>query len=331
MLYTKSRYITCTMINRYGDVATRPQLSEAISTRGSKRVDGHYVSNNPCEHVKMLHAGVIDYMDWMLHLNASALDHINTSEIQAKAWEHAHIGLDFQKNNSFEIIPFLFDWDSTLKLFAEKLTYGGITWGVMPLISDIQSVFNTLSDIQHGLIDSFNKISHKTYTQRCPFSYTGTNGYFNYAVDGILTLKGRIGGEIFPADPGEAYLVFLDEIGFNPDLKTLWDIFPLSFVVDYFIPVGDILESTHPRGWFNPTLIFDGTYSIKATIDMVGNGTTHKGYGGTYSYYKRDFSIRTLPTRPMVCPKFEAPSIVEAFNVAYLASGLATSRMRRRR
>lgn len=327
----KERPIQATDYYLDGRVGPGPTtLAERITTFSSKLVNGHYVSDNYCEHTKALSLANYIYGGYVRPNNISQLHHVNAGEIQAKAWEQAHIGLDFQKNNSFEIIPFLMDWDSTLKLFAEKLTYGGFTWGVMPLMSDIQSVINTLSDINHGLVDSFEKVSHKKYTQRCPFSYTGNDGAFKYAVDGILTLKGHIGGEILPTDPGEAYLVFLDEIGFNPDLRTLWDIIPMSFVVDYFFPVGDFLESTHPRGWFNPTLSFDGTYSIKATISMVGAGTSHVGYGGSYSYYVRDRSIRTLPTRPMVTPNFEAPSLKEVFNTVYLAHSHLTKRKKGR-
>jgi hypothetical protein len=120
----------------------------------------------------------------------------------------------------------------------------------------------------------------------------------------------------------------LDRLGLNPDLKTAWDVLPLSFAVDYLIPVGDILESLHPRGWVRNSVEFSGEYSFNAQI--------RKGYylypRDSPAFFKNveNWSYNTVYHRepvpsvfkPPQLPEWQAPNLREIFNLGYLTTAL---------
>jgi hypothetical protein len=121
----------------------------------------------------------------------------------------------------------------------------------------------------------------------------------------------------------KAYLL-LDTLGVHPDLKTAWDIVPLSFVVDYFIPVGDILESLHPRGWAPSCYQFTGYQSLSlTTIDTyyVSNSSYTLGLNPYIrKRYQRSYLNTSVGAHSPV--KWSAPSLKEIFNTAYLTTTL---------
>jgi hypothetical protein len=139
---------------------------------------------------------------------------------------YAYVPLDFQENNSFEIIPFLVDLDDTLamfgKKFAQSLTYGGLTWGVLPFISDVKSLAATVGDILSGIHNTVEKMS-PPQARRVPLKVKDHDGYYSLVdIDGTITMTGSWDvGSIIPDSPEEILQFLLDEIGFHPDLKTI--------------------------------------------------------------------------------------------------------------
>lgn len=71
--------------------------------------------------------------------------------------------------------------------------------------------------------------------------------------------------------------------GFSPSAANLWDLVPLSFVVDWVIPIGDVLGQLSfedYKAYFNIT---DCCLSTKTISTVTDNGFTY-----IISYYKRD-------------------------------------------
>lgn len=238
------------------------------------------------------------------------------------ALSNMHIGLDFQEDNSFDLIPFLTDWDDTIAMFSKKfikeLSYGSITWGVLPFLSDLKSLKGSLEAINDKILTSYQKILGKPVTRRFNIDQSWDDGIFRYKSKTTVSLKGFIDGQILPDTPVSALQVLLDEIGANLDLKVAWDIIPFSFVADYFLPIGDCLESLHPRGWFNPTFTVTGGVSVKMEIEQVAYADGRSGVF-EYTYFYRSPGVFNVGSRPTVQPKFEAPSLKGLFNTAYLA------------
>lgn len=297
--------------------------SETISYETSKKVNGYYIRHLPCDHRKLISPGGTFIAGSNVFANWAFSEQIPWGLLQQYGRSQAHIGLDFQENNTFELLPFLADWDSTLAMFSKKffreLSYGAVTWGVMPLLSDLSSLCNSLEDIRGGILQSYNKVLGKKISHRIPWTHKIDYGANVHTADGYTTIFGNVSGDIaLPDSPAKAFAAFMDEIGFHPDLKTAWDVIPLSFVADYFLPIGDFLESLSPRGWFNPTFVVSGGYSVKFTVKQ-----TKVGYDScTWTNYLRVPQTLNLGSRPVVQPKFESPSFRELFNSLYLGTSL---------
>lgn len=253
--------------------------------------------------------------------------------IFTKAWNDVYIELDFQSNNQFELIPFLMEIDETINLMFEDIfdflwsrpphqTYFEFQWSLKPLLSDITSIVNSISDMYDGIIRMVDQYAGRKVSRRCPIRVEHTDQYWEYVAEGTFSFKGivNVSGAI-PENLADGAAVFLDEIGLNLDLRTLWDISPLSFVIDYFLPIGDMLESLHPRGWFTPELSLYGSSSMKLDVSLTGPGygwgwhwgpmyvQWYWGNGGKYRcYWRTPAGALTVRTRPPVHPEFKTPS-----------------------
>lgn len=313
------------------DYRTRERM-ETLSSKPNSR--GRYTSWNKCTHIKCDAPSQCTRFDRSSNSNIEYREHTFIDDvpilyIKNYGLSQAYVNLDFIDDNSFELIPFLMDWDDTLAMFSKKFlkdfSYGSVTWGVMPFVSDLKSLANSLDAINGKIASSYEKIIGKRITRRFNWSKSFPSPWnpaaLRYEVDGQTIISGYLTGtNVYPDSISKAFAVFLDEIGLNLDLRTVWDIIPLSFVADYFLPVGDFLESFHPRGWFNPQFSFAGGVSVSAQIKSVWQGDGMTGGSGQYSLYLRDYlpSLK-LGTRPPVLPEFTAPSFRELFNTAYLA------------
>jgi hypothetical protein len=240
-------------------------------------------------------------------------------------------------NNEFELLPFLFDLDSTLSMFSLKflreLSYGSFTWGIMPFISDLKALLNSLRDIftsSRARFSSCTPISRKRdlfHSQSLDASWPA--GKYFPAVLSIVSVVRAKGYTVYTVPdlsrPLNKALFLLDELGVHPDVKTAWDIIPLSFVVDYFIPIGDLLESIHSRGWGSTSTAFTGTFSLKAdvtyTLSNVENGVQrYLPITGVSRVYRRSPVESWSAPAPAV--EWQSPSLKEIFNTAYLTSVL---------
>jgi hypothetical protein len=72
----------------------------------------------------------------------------------------------------------------------------------------------------------------------------------------------------------------LTKYGMAPNVYVLWDMLPYSFVIDWFIPIGDILDVESKSRTFTENYKFsDIIYSLKYSVK--------DGYGFTHSVYYR--------------------------------------------
>lgn len=255
-------------------------------------------------------------------------------------------------NNEFELLPFLFDIDSTIAGWADRfggfltmdrhrlrkgLSYGAFEWDILPFISDCRSLVQSIKDIlargagypQCAPISRRRVISYFMPHNSAPSGYYGSM----YISDVVGTA--RFSGAVFYTPPRldktlGKIIFLLDELGVHPDLKTAWDVLPFSFVADYFLPIGDLIESLHPRGWGSTNIRFEGFSSLHLEAkyrfsyrDWSGQKAEHAPYG-VFRHYQRTWSTDTpTPQKPVV---WSAPSFRQVFNTAYLAGSILTGK-----
>jgi hypothetical protein len=221
-------------------------------------------------------------------------------------------------SSRFSIIQFFAELDDTLLLFTKRfwssLSYGSFTWGVLPFVNDVKAILETISNLSVSL-SSVNYEVVSEFSEHVPF---GKNTGFSYA--GVQRLQGSL--DLALSSPA---IIWLDRLGFHPDLGTVWDLIPLSFVVDWLIPVGDYLSSLYDRGWIK-SVPFYGWRSIKYS------GVTHvfTSYPADYVIdislpgiidfqgYRRDFIYGVLDVDDTADLSFEFPSIKQLFNMLYI-------------
>jgi hypothetical protein len=237
--------------------------------------------------------------------------------------------------SDFELIPFLADWDSTMAMFTKKylrdLSHGAVEWGIAPFIRDCFALISSL----RSLISKFPGSTCSTVTRQRPLIYSRPYSSILEESDevGVVTSvdgSTRVHGYVVKWAPKLDSLLdklafLLDKLGVHPDLSTAWDIVPLSFLVDYFLPIGDLLESLHPRGWQDPSSHFTGFITHKMFAQTAGyrnrSGFRFVELPCTWKYYSRTYVIN-YPIRISKTPAFSTPSLKELFNTAYLTTAM---------
>jgi hypothetical protein len=127
-----------------------------------------------------------------------------------------------------------------LKNLSRLKTHAGnflaVNYGVLPTISDIQAI-----------AESFKRIA--PYLDRNGFSTYSTVRNQTAVVDDIThTSEQRIKIAIENEDSSMLALANkLESSGFAPTLQNIWDLIPYSFVIDWFVDIGDFLERIDSR------------------------------------------------------------------------------------
>jgi hypothetical protein len=117
-------------------------------------------------------------------------------------------------------------------------------------------------------------------------------------------------------------------MGFKPDLATLWELTPLSFVLDYFLPIGDYLDNVVRSGWTS-SIQFTGYISEKTNLvyNRSSLDTTVTHFHSRF--YKREYVTATVPVvkqDKIISP--DIPSLKQIFNTVYIAASSTKSRKR---
>lgn len=219
--------------------------------------------------------------------------------------------------------------------------YAELSWGWLPLIRDLPKMlkaFNMqMENVKRfGGENNASKIKCQTTLSPHPSNTAGNNPYFVSGVSGKARLNGYLTSE-FGMGWNNATLKQLmlaaDAIGFHPDLSTAWEIFPASFIVDGFIPVGQFLDEVHPRGWFKKGQTFTGWFSGKGSFsanyryDYFTNFgqrvVTHVPQGSSHDFYIRKY-FREFPVANWDKPslkdiEWKAPRALDVFNAVVVA------------
>lgn len=209
--------------------------------------------------------------------------------------------------NKVNMIAFLRDLQRPLELIPKlknlkKLrthvnNYLTVHYGVLPTISDIHEIFGTFSKAKPYLDSN----GFKLYT----------SGNLESKVEGncTWTLNQRIKLAIGNEDKWFEDLVERTEsIGMLPTLKNMWDLVPYSFVLDWFIDVGEFLERIDTRLRLIRLNIRYVTSSVKQTRTEQLLGSALYPYIGSVDmvYYHRWVSDQ-CPVPPLSPPALTLP------------------------
>lgn len=123
--------------------------------------------------------------------------------------------------------------------FKPKAKSGANLWleyhfGWSPLINDIHSAVKVLSSVPPSFKIRGRGRSREPFTVKTGNSTTYIQADVNYIC------ATECGGEVFVSNPN---LALANQMGFINPLTVAWELVPFSFLVDWFLPVGDFLNS----------------------------------------------------------------------------------------
>lgn len=235
--------------------------------------------------------------------------------------------LKFQENNDFSVIQAVAELDDTIAMFSKKFikslfsksSYGAISWGVVPFVNDLKALYSNFEDIFLGKAFS-ERVRRCRVAANIPRTVVNAN-YFG-TVHGNVRLSGTY--TLPDLTIGDALAIILDELGANPDLSLAWDLVPLSFAANYFLPIGKAIDTLHPRGWYEPEVLFDGTVSLKlhcTSYLLHPNDSANipaKGLVSGKVYRRMPYSYSFGPQKFRPKMSWKAPLAEQLFSAAYL-------------
>lgn len=203
-------------------------------------------------------------------------------------------------------------------------------YGWLPLMSDIHGIVELAKQqgVRPLLLEGRGSSSQQ--------GQHGTSTYNNFSSKCITTVdsvscKGTVRCNIWGRiDPNAAGLRALNQLGLLNPVSLAWDLVPWSFVVDWFVPIGNVLQAlTAPAG-----LIFvDGTISAKWTMNgsftnrfYLWDVANTKGSPATGLVEHRSWRRDTLNNWPM--PGFYLSADPFAGDRSIKALALAISNLR---
>jgi len=144
---------------------------------------------------------------------------------------------------------------------AAANTWLAYSYGLKPLINDVASAVEILEE---GLRDPSRPVVVRKSSVK-PVSGTAheMSGYYHDSINGSVRVSGRI--EFWIENP---IFYTLEQVGFVNPLSVAWELVPFSFVVDWFVPVGDFLTNVIPP---------QGVEFVGGYIAYRGDGT-HVGW-----------------------------------------------------
>lgn len=182
-----------------------------------------------------------------------------------------------------------------LKNLSQLKTHAGnhlaVQYGILPTISDLESLMEAVTGSAKPYFDSNN---YQVLTAGHSVSSQGARGRIS-RTNRIKIALNTVDLRLYTLSER------LRDIGGFPSIDNLWDLVPYSFVVDWFINVGDMLESLDDRFRISTLPIVYATTSSKLGITPnFGETLMELGYHGDVqiTYYDRNVSMK-CPTPPL--------------------------------
>lgn len=206
----------------------------------------------------------------------------------------------------------------TKSLAGDFLAY---SFGIAPTVADAKGLWKGFVEIDKKLDDLLaragtpckrhyaERIVRPVYTlpvQVGPYSDTLTIKYlggkmqlnatslYTYVLNNVQAMSAFM----------KRALAYLSMLGFDNPARTIWELVPFSFVLDWFIPVGDFLEQLR-MDYFDTTVKIDSycisfktvePHTIEYTFKRSSTGTSFKIGKIHYGLYRR---CRALPNDDM--------------------------------
>lgn len=154
-------------------------------------------------------------------------------------------------SNQFDILTTLAEFDDAIALFGKKfissLSYGGYKWGWTPLLNDVSAVNNAANAVKNSILEGNRRSNPYNTTDKYIVKVQPFVVQTGYMLHQVAEISVKFSGYITYEND---VCAFYDYMGFHPSPKLFWDLVPMSFAIDYVLPIGDALSNITPtKGW----------------------------------------------------------------------------------
>jgi len=323
-------------------VDTRDTLYEYMEDVNNKRAR----PESPCTHVK----GVLDLKPFgpssvpvaefnlnggfplvganILHtyLNALVSERVNEAFAGIKSRAYAQYA---QMNDRYSSINFFAELGDVGTIFKSLKKYQYVDWsfGIQPMIGDISTALTALDDWTertNRFLAQLRNPKNVTGSMNLAIPVGGrlTTGQYQHiditSTVIIVRCRYKFGLRVItPTLINDNLLrdrLLLDAQGFHPDLTTVYEAIPFSWLVDWVVPFGDYLQHIS-HNWFEPAVVLHGSFSVKAQTTLRFKafhlyGDRYRASDeSTYSwtYYKRSPLSTTFGPKEFDSPVMKVP------------------------
>lgn len=221
-------------------------------------------------------------------------DHYILSTGNLPPVEEEHYGVlamratDKVNSNHVNMIEFLRDLRHPLEMFPKlknlknlgsiSSDYLAVHYGLLPTIDDLRKIWDSAK-------------SRVVHTDKSGYAiYRSSHSSESQNIDFCRSVVQRIKVAVENEDEGfKSLLNRLDDLGSLPKTENLWDLIPYSFLVDWFVDVGGLLERVDAYNRIMRLRIPYVTMSRKETIDATFRVASGFPYHGQISrvHYQR--------------------------------------------
>lgn len=137
-----------------------------------------------------------------------------------------------------------------------------LSYAWLPLLGDIDSAARYIAEKRFKHTEPAEAVSRAHTSERYSVSTTGSGGNPIYRTLTSEISRVRYTFEVLPNFSRN--FSTMEELGFTDPFGVAWDLLPLSFVVDWFINVGQVLESLHT---FSQWKVKRGIYATRNSLE----------------------------------------------------------------
>lgn len=187
-------------------------------------------------------------------------------------------------------------------------------YGWMPLLSDVHSGAEALA---HNLRPAYKMRYKARFTQRDPAEFYSTAHPWNYRINNYIAKQ-------YIYEMTESSVPTLPQnLGLADPEVVAWELVPFSFVLDWFLPIGDYLslraESSRLTGkWITSTKTYKHSQFQSAGNCVITDPTTARS-----TYHRLITFTRSVSGTPPKMPLPRIKPLTESFSVKRIFSGLA--------
>lgn len=187
-------------------------------------------------------------------------------------------------------------------------TWLGLQYGIIPLLRDVHAVVEKLSSTYNGFPKPLQVRTRLSEPIKTHLSRISVDPNWGDTITSTLLFTGFVegsGGVTYWVD--NPLMRTLDQVGVLNPMSVAWELTRLSFVVDWFIPIGDYLQSFVPpqgvkfsSGW----VATKASTTLEETHDDTGNlwrSASSSNSTATYAWKSRG-PLSGLPQARLLIP-----------------------------